>query len=398
MTGKTVAGRSFRTEGDYQAALRDQYRIDKIKEKLDLNDPEQVIACSIDIQNGRYHFETMVGNDFDDEMYELATKYRKEGRTGKSEHGSRREKGLFSHGKMMTKNGTGTGNKGKGRTERENTGLDDCDPQMKAEIIKQLRIQEKKRKLILIICALVACGCFAYWGIYNIYAVKNGYDYSKLSQMRGTAPVGQNISVTGTDETDESAPPVLDDYKNLYLRNKNIIGWLKIDDTNIDYPVMQTSDDTYYLTHDFDGNEDKNGCLFMDSKCNVVRRSTNLIIYGHHMRSGKMFGRLVNYKDMKYYEKHPQIQFDTIYEKGIYQIMYVFNAQVYSEGDVTFKYYQFIDPVSEKEFNSDMLEMQKMSLYSTGVTASYGDQLLTLSTCDRTEKNGRFVVVAKRIG
>ena len=184
----------------------------------------------------------------------------------------------------------------------------------------------------------------------------------------------------------------------LHEENSDCIGWLTIDGTRIDYPVMyRPGDKNYYLHRDFNGEYSANGCLFLAEEC-VPGDSDNLIIYGHHMRSGKMFGRLVNYKDMKYYEKHPQIQFDTIYEKGIYQIMYVFNAQVYSEGDVTFKYYQFIDPVSEKEFNSDMLEMQKMSLYSTGVTASYGDQLLTLSTCDRTEKNGRFVVVAKRIG
>ncbi len=394
MTGKIVAGRSFRTEGDYQAALRDQYRIDKIKEKTDMNDPEQVITCSVDIQSGRYHFETMVGNDFDDEMYGLATKYKKGELTGCNTPDKKRRHFLFDRKKKQGR--TAAEYRNKSRDNGDINGLEDCDPAMQAEIIRQLKAQEKKRKTILIVCTLIAFGCFAYWGIYNIYAVKNGYDYSKLSQMRGTAPVGQNISAVGTDETDESVPPILDDYKNLYLRNKNIIGWLKIDDTNIDYPVMQTSDDIYYLTHDFDGNEDKNGCLFMDSKCNVINRSTNLIIYGHHMRSGKMFGTLVNYKDVKYFEKHPEISFDTIYEKGVYQIMYIFNAQVYSEGDVAFKYYQFIDPVSEKEFKSDMMEMQKMSLYSTGVTADYGDQLLTLSTCDRTEKNGRFVVVAKR--
>ena len=292
MAERTVAGRSFRTEGDYQAALRDERRIEKIKEQLNMDDHEQVIECSVDIQNGRYHFETMVGNDFDDEMYELASKYRKDGIAQNTSRSGKKT----AWGRKKNKRFDKAGNYAKA------IGLDDCDPEMKAEIIKQLKAQNKRRRIILTACALVAVGCFAYWGIYNIYAAKNGYDYGNLAKMRGSTPVGQNITVIGTDETDESVPPLLDDYKNLYLKNTDIIGWLKIADTNIDYPVMQTDNDTYYLTHDFDGNEDKNGCLFMDSKCDPVKPSTNLIIYGHHMKSGRMFGKLVNYKDSKYYE------------------------------------------------------------------------------------------------
>ncbi|MDE6941393.1 MAG: class B sortase, partial [Lachnospiraceae bacterium] len=125
--------------------------------------------------------------------------------------------------------------------------------------------------------------------------------------------------------------------------------------------------------------------------------SKRLILYGHHMKSGKMFGTLNKYSKESYYEEHPVIQFDTIYEKGTYQVMYVFRSKVYSEEDVTFKYYQFINAASEKEFNSAMNEMAALSLYDTGVTASYGDQLLTLSTCDYQENKGRFVVVAKKI-
>ena len=394
MAERTVAGRSFRTEGDYQAALRDERRIEKIKEQLNMDDHEQVIECSVDIQNGRYHFETMVGNDFDDEMYELASRYRKD---GTAQNGAHNGNSTAKHRSFFSRKIKDDKISPRESNHAEAIGLDDCDPEMKAEIIKQLKAQNKRRRIILIACALVAACCFAYWGIYNIYAAKNGYDYGNLAKMRGSTPVGQNITVIGTDETEESAPPLLDDYKNLYLKNTDIIGWLKIADTNIDYPVMQTDNDTYYLTHDFDGNEDKNGCLFMDSKCNPIKPSTNLIIYGHHMKSGRMFGKLVNYKDSKYYENHPTIQFDTIYKKGTYQIMYAFNSKVYSEEEITFKYYQFIDPVSEQEFNSNMQEMQKMSLYSTGITAVYGDELLTLSTCDRSEKNGRFVVVAKKI-
>ena len=190
---------------------------------------------------------------------------------------------------------------------------------------------------------------------------------------------------------------VLDEYKTLYNKNKSLIGWLKIDDTNIDYPVMQTANNEYYLDHNYNQEYDKNGSLFLDKDCDVVHRNTNLIVYGHHMKSGKMFGNLNQYGNEKYCKAHEIIQFDTIYEKGTYQVMYVFRTRVYNEDEVVFKYYQFLDAVSEKEFNSNMQEMAELSLVDTGVTASYGDELLTLSTCDSSETDGRFVVVAKRI-
>ena len=129
----------------------------------------------------------------------------------------------------------------------------------------------------------------------------------------------------------------------------------------------------------------------------MVRRNTNLIIYGHHMKSGKMFGNLNSYSNEEYGKKHSLIQFDTIYEKGTYEVMYVFRSRIYNEDEVVFKYYQFFDAASETEFNSNMQEMAALSLYDTGVTASYGDELLTLSTCDSSETDGRFVVVAKRV-
>ncbi len=189
-------------------------------------------------------------------------------------------------------------------------------------------------------------------------------------------------------------PDILPEYETLYNKNKKLIGWIKIEDTNIDYPVMQTVDNEYYLTHDFDQQYDKNGCIFMDKDCDVIDRSTNLIIYGHHMHTGAMFGELDKYQDELFYLEHQTFQFDTIYEKGTYQVAYVFQAKVQAEDEIVFKYYQFIDANSEAEFNSNMQEMANMSLYDTGITPVYGDELVTLSTCDRTQgEKGRFVVV-----
>ena len=110
-----------------------------------------------------------------------------------------------------------------------------------------------------------------------------------------------------------------------------------------------------------------------------------------------MFGQLDRYQKESFCEEHPYISFDTIYEKGTYQVMYVFREQVHKETEIAFKYYQFIDANGETEFDSYMQEMADMSLYDTGVTAEYGDHLLTLSTCSGEGKTGRFVVVAKKV-
>ena len=187
------------------------------------------------------------------------------------------------------------------------------------------------------------------------------------------------------------------DFDSLRAINGDVVGWLLQEGTEINFPIVQGEDNEYYLNHNFNQEEDKNGCIFMDYQCDAVNGCDNIILYGHHMQSGKMFGTLNKYSNESYYEAHPRIKFDTIYNKGEYEVMYVFRSKVYSEEEVTFKYYQFINAGSAKEFDSYMNEMAALSLYDTGVTANYGDKLLTLSTCDYQENEGRFVVVAKRV-
>lgn len=250
---------------------------------------------------------------------------------------------------------------------------------------------------------MAAVCCLGYFGIYTYYDYRTNSTYEALSDLRlnrlptTAAPTPAATPQFTLDETAPEPKEVLEEFKTLLNKNQKLIGWLKIDDTNIDYPVMQTSDNEYYLDHNLNQEYDKNGSIFMDKDCDVLQPSTNFILYGHHMKSGQMFGNLDRYSSEAYYKEHPYIQFDTIYERGTYQVMYVFRSHVYSEEEIAFKYYQFIDVNSEKEFDSYMQEMAAMSYYDTGVTAEYGDQLLTLSTCDYQEKDGRFVVVAKKI-
>lgn len=396
MTGFQVAGRRLRTEAEYKAALRDQERIQKIRSQVDMEQPGEVITLYSDMQAGKYRFETVVGNDFDDEVFELAEKYRKEGynKNSRLPAGKRRKQ------KAKKKQVESKQSK-KGKQKPEKVSLEDYDADMQKAILAQIRKRDRRRKLLVILCSVVAVGCFGYFGVYSYFAEKNEMDYTNLAQLKGdsslTGSLFKGVIIHYTEE-EEIELEVLEEYQTLYNKNKRLIGWLKIDDTVIDYPVMQTTNNEYYLDHNFNQEYDKNGSLFLDKACDVVHRNTNLIIYGHHMKSGKMFGNLNSYSSKEYAQKHSLIQFDTIYEKGTYEVMYVFRSRIYNEDEVVFKYYQFLDAVSETEFNSNMQEMAALSLYDTGVTASYGDELLTLSTCDSSETDGRFVVVAKRIG
>jgi len=394
----TVEGRRFRTRSDYEAALRDSKKIERIKAETDLNSPKQIYELFNELQSGIYRFESALGTDFDDEIYAKVEKLRASGITPENATDKIKIKEK-STDKKKTSNKTKKSSKNSAKKTKIR--LEDYDRDMQVQILLELDKREKRRKFIIIMASLIAVLCFGYFGGYYFFAEKTSVDYEDLAELKGSDALSANAQKKNEFAIHKEGiklPDVLDEYKTLYEKNKRLIGWLKIDDTNIDYPVMQTSNNEYYLDHNFNQEYDKNGSIFMDYACSAYPKSTNLILYGHHMKSGNMFGNLQKYAKESYGKEHALIQFDTIYEKATYQVMYVFRSQVYNEDDIVFKYYQFIEANSEAEFDSYMNEMSKMSLYDTGVTAKYGDSLLTLSTCDHSQEDGRFVVVAKRVG
>ena len=219
--------------------------------------------------------------------------------------------------------------------------------------------------------------------------------------------------VTEMEETNvpesDSEPVMLAEYKVLYDQNKDLVGWLRIEDTVIDYSVMQClEDENYYLTHDFYKEENKNGCLILDNDSNAgigtkeqeyingSKPSTNLIIHGHTMKSGAMFGNLKLYQDKDYGLSHNIICFDSLYEKREYELIAVFYSQVFYKSDDVFKYYKFFQADTQEEFDDWYNNIKEMSLYDTGVTAQLGDEFITLSCCAYHVEDGRFVVVGKR--
>lgn len=187
--------------------------------------------------------------------------------------------------------------------------------------------------------------------------------------------------------------------QELYEQNPDIVYWMKIEGTELDYPVMYTPDEPErYLHKDFEGKYAAGGVPFMEDACSIDPESTNLIVYGHNMIDGSQFRTMMSYKDKAFWEEHPQITLTTMYEERTFDIMAVFYDRVYyqSQTDV-FKFYKFIDPQTEEEFNEGINYFKQNSLYDTGIEAEFGDQLLTLCTCSYHTNLGRFVIVAREV-
>lgn len=187
---------------------------------------------------------------------------------------------------------------------------------------------------------------------------------------------------------------ILEKYAGLHEENKDLIGWLCVEGTQIDYPVMQNEDDEYYLHHDFDGKESKYGCLYVRNRADI-EDGTNFIIYGHNMKDGSMFGELDLYLEQDFYREHPVLHFDSLYEARIYDVIAVFRSQVYGQEEDVFKYYQFYEADTEEEFDDFYQNIKGLSVYDTGVEAAFGDRFITLSTCAYHVEDGRLVVVAR---
>jgi len=200
------------------------------------------------------------------------------------------------------------------------------------------------------------------------------------------------------EEVVEEIDRVVNPYRDYFLQNEDMAAWIYIPDTVIDYPVMYTpGDENYYLNRDFNKNSNANGCLILDTDSSMDPLSTNLIIHGHNMGSGAMFGTLTKYENASYCNEHKYIYLYGKDYEHIYEVIAVFRSKVFYKTDVTFKYYKFFNATTQEEFDDFYNNIMAISVYETDLTAEFGDKFLTLSTCAYHVENGRFVVVAKEI-
>ncbi len=216
-------------------------------------------------------------------------------------------------------------------------------------------------------------------------------EFAQLAELVGRRAAAVGISGEAEEETELT---VLEEYAAIYEKNPDFAGWIQIEGTTVDYPVMQSVEEPdFYLRRNFDGNYSIYGVPYIQADCDLLT-SDNLVIYGHHMDDGTMFAALCDYMDEEFYKAHRIIRFDTWYSHGSYEVIAAFKTVGTQAG---FAYHHFVDAGQPQEFDAFVAACRERTPYEMDATASYGDRLITLSTCEYTRYEGRMVVVAKKI-
>lgn len=246
---------------------------------------------------------------------------------------------------------------------------------------------------------------------YFLNSRKSQNDFNELANMVSEAQV--QTQPQDADEPDASQPAapemvtvtnprtgeemeILKQYAEIFNLNSDLVGWMRLDGTKINYPVMQTPDEKdYYLHRNFDREYSTHGCFYVQENGDVFAPSDNLTIYGHNMKDGTMMHALHGYKKEDFWKEHPVIQFDTLFAHHEYEVFAAFVTTA-NKGE-GFAYNHFVDAGNEAQFEQFVFKCKDLSFYDTGITPQYGDKLITLSTCDYTVSNGRMVVVARQI-
>ncbi len=282
-------------------------------------------------------------------------------------------------------------------------------PAQEPEIPEAPKLKKKTLKRVIYILLLVffitvfVC-CAIYIAKYMVDSQQASGNYNDLSDLRNeylnknTEPehtLPQGVVPTLPDGG-KDPQYILPELQEFYEKNRDLVGWINIPGTNIDYPVVQTpSEPNYYLYRGFDKKYSSWGCIYARESCNIYTPSDNVVLYGHHMKDNTMFAQLDKYKKEDFWKEHQTFTFDTLFEHHTYQVIAVFKTSAnIGQG---FSYHTFNQAQDEEDFNAFMKEVHRLQFYDTGLTAEYGDMLLTLSTCEYTLNNGRFVVIAKRI-
>ena len=281
----------------------------------------------------------------------------------------------------------------------------------------------KKRKIkrivywgTIVALILVIVGCAGVIGAKLITDAHNESQYNDLQELRPsvTRP-SMNLDVTQPSDTeatpDEAEPtnpttpttvPNIDDtvlfeYQPLYEINRDMVGWIQIEGTAIDYPVVQSPyENNFYLRRNFYKENATCGTIYVREACDVNLPSDNVTVYGHNMRNGTMFADLHKFEKKSFWEKYRYVNFDTLNEYRTYEIFAVFKTTA----DLTkgFSYHIYDTFATEKAFNEYVSVCKNLELYDTGITPAYGEKLLTLSTCDKSITDGRLVVVCRLVG
>ena len=366
----------FDTYEEYLEAEEDLKKIDLITEEVDINNVDVAARLYTRIRNKEIVFHSKIGINFFMYLSDI----------------------VANHSMLMAEE----------KKEKEN-------------LKKKHNKQAKKYYLAGVLCVFAAIACFGYFAYTDYQEEQTALEMKRLQEMQNmtghyieeepsSEQQDENVDVGQADDPEaeqpeevkpEKLPDILPEYQEIYAENHDLVGWLEIEGTVINYPVLQSDteeDSQFYLTHSFAKKKDKNGSLFMDYRNDFLERHTNLIIYGHNMKSGAMFGTLKRYLEKGYLEKHPTLRFDTIYERGTYEVIGAFLSEVSYQDEYTFRYYNFLNADNESEFEAFCVNVMQLDALKKGtLDAKYGDQLLTLSTCSSYTEEGRMFIIAKRV-
>ena len=256
----------------------------------------------------------------------------------------------------------------------------------------------RKAIIISVMIILTALLLLSGWQIWSYFYTQKevSEQFESLAGLR-QIPVSPVVPELEMEWTEESRTPpewtVYDQYGSLFEINSDMAGWICIDGTTIDYPVMYTPDrPNFYLKCGFDKEYSDYGVPYIAESCAIDPQSDNVIIYGHNMDSGMIFGALESYMEETFWREHAVIRFDTRAGFGQYRILAVFRTT-----PEKFSFHTFIYADDQTAFDDYIRRCRELSFYDTGVAAEYGDNLLTISTCEYSELGSRLVVVAVKV-
>ncbi|MBQ9632428.1 MAG: class B sortase [Lachnospiraceae bacterium] len=371
---------SFDTFHEYRAGQEDLRKIEAINEELDVHDPEVAVRLYNMIRSGEIAFKTAIGDDFSAHVADIVAD---------------RSKG-FMDGEQA---------------------------------VEEARAQVRVQLIAGVISAVLAVALFAYFGIVQVSEWNSARKLSKLRDTVGeegtteaggdklvdestgelrkeegansagnTASSGEVDPFARGELIDPSTLEILPEYQAAFDENNELVGWLTIPDTAIDYPVVQKADDNeYYLSHAFDNTPDTAGTLFVDYRSDITNPTTNTIIYGHNMHNKTMFGTVSDYLDRNFFETHKRVQFNTIFEKREYEIVAVCLAEVIYQDENSYRYYNFIQASNQAEGAAFVAKVKALSVFGEDIDLVKTDEILTLSTCNDYVQDGRLFLVARRL-
>ena len=395
----------FESFHEYRDGQEDLKKIEAINGELDIQDPEVAVRLYHLIRGGDISFKTAIGDDFAEHIADIVAE---------KSQGFIEDEAAVSEAKAQVRNQkfVGVATVVFAIALFAYFGVTQFTEWNTARKISKLRDSVAESAAVAEMEEASGNGAAADSGAAVSDGAAGGMASEDGTALNGDMAVddGASSAMTDADGTkavnpferqeliDPSTLTILPEYQEAYAQNNDLIGWLKIPDTSVDYPVTQRAgDNDYYLNHAFDGSNDSAGSLFMDYRSDAVNPTTNTIIYGHNMKSGLMFGQMSDYLDGDYYNAHKLVSFDTIYEKRSYEIVAVCLSEVAYQDENGYRYYNFIQAGNQAEWDAFVNNIRGLSVYGTNIDLSPTDEVLTLSTCNSYTQDGRLFLVAKRV-